>query len=229
MRCICSRAVCRGSGFSEWVRFAATPGRSALAHFEPGVSRSHCGEARSPASRLGFCRAGVGLLFWAFAASRIPLRRQVIVAFGFVGAVVALFARWRWHLHQAADVGADLVGKVEAASPRMIPQARVIAVWFGDNAAMRRPRAICSITAARTSGAMSLGAARSVSESRVLFPLVARAFGCLPTTDIRRAHKETRRCRPSTAAIRHDQRLLLAGFYLAVSFLLQGNQSCSSA
>ena len=52
--------------------------------------------------------------------------RTIEVLTGFIGAEsIALFARvgW-WYLYKAADVGADLVGKVEAGIPEDDPETR---------------------------------------------------------------------------------------------------------
>jgi len=67
---------------------------------------------------------GVGGLFWLFGGmddySHVPLQ---IVGFGFGASFVALFAQLGGGIYtKAADVGADLVGKVEAGIPEDDPR-----------------------------------------------------------------------------------------------------------
>jgi Na+/H+-translocating membrane pyrophosphatase len=44
-----------------------------------------------------------------------------IAGFSLGAESIALFAEWWWNLYKAADVGADLVGKVEAGIPGCNP------------------------------------------------------------------------------------------------------------
>ncbi|MDO8642240.1 MAG: sodium-translocating pyrophosphatase [Candidatus Woesearchaeota archaeon] len=109
----------------------------------------------------------------------------MIVGYGFGASFVALFAQLGGGIFtKAADVGADLVGKVEAGIPEDDPRnPAVIADLVGDNVGdcAGRGADLFESTAAENIGAMILGVALypSFGVNGVLFPLVARAFGLI--------------------------------------------------
>ena len=150
---------------------------------------------------VGMSLLGVGGLYAvaksmdAAKATQIPL---LIVGYGFGASLVALFAQVGGGIYtKAADVGADLVGKVEAGIPEDDPRnPAVIADLVGDNVGdcAGRGADLFASTAAENIGAMILAASLgelvkaaaavrgvAVSDETVigfmLFPLVARAFG----------------------------------------------------
>ena len=108
-----------------------------------------------------------------------------IVGFGFGASLVALFAQLGGGIYtKAADVGADLVGKVEAGIPEDDPRnPAVVADLVGDNVGdcAGRGADLFESTAAENIGAMVLGVVlfQYFGIAGVLFPLVARAFGLL--------------------------------------------------
>jgi K(+)-stimulated pyrophosphate-energized sodium pump len=131
---------------------------------------------------------GVGGLFWIFGGMEdyhhVPLQ---IVGFGFGASFVALFAQLGGGIYtKAADVGADLVGKVEAGIPEDDPRnPAVIADLVGDNVGdcAGRGADLFESTAAENVGAMILGIALYpvFGLGGILFPLLARAFGLIAT------------------------------------------------
>ena len=113
---------------------------------------------------------------------RIPF---LIVGFGFGASFVALFAQLGGGIYtKAADVGADLVGKVEAGIPEDDPRnPAVIADLVGDNVGdcAGRGADLFESTAAENIGAMILGVLLFpfFGVRGVLFPLVVGAVGLL--------------------------------------------------
>src|SRR6266511_1196600 len=150
------------------------------------------GGAVSGLSVVAMSLLGVGGLFYLFDGMHdyrhVPLQ---IVGFGFGASFVALFAQLGGGIYtKAADVGADLVGKVEAGIPEDDPRnPAVIADLVGDNVGdcAGRGADLFESTAAENIGAMILGSGLALANPGVfspaqvvglmLFPLVARAFG----------------------------------------------------
>ncbi|MEW6510507.1 MAG: sodium-translocating pyrophosphatase [Bacteroidota bacterium] len=168
--------------------------------------------------------------------TKIPL---LIVGYGFGASFVALFAQLGGGIYtKAADVGADLVGKVEAGIPEDDPRnPAVVADLVGDNVGdcAGRGADLFESTAAENIGAMILAAGLyranvGVMESQglsllgvLLFPLVARAFGIIAsiigilsvrTNDREDPMKALNRGYYITAV------LAMIGFYIAARWLL---------
>src|SRR5919197_1477762 len=131
---------------------------------------------------------GVGGLFvllraFGVAEEKIPL---LIAGYGFGASLVALFAQVGGGIYtKAADVGADLVGKVEAGIPEDDPRnPAVVADLVGDNVGdcAGRGADLFESTAAENIGAMILGVALYVvtgNTAWVFFPLVVRSIGII--------------------------------------------------
>ena len=137
---------------------------------------------------------GVSIVFLSYAGGPAGLTSQaavtaapsLIVGFGFGASFVALFAQLGGGIYtKAADVGADLVGKVEANIPEDDPRnPAVIADLVGDNVGdcAGRGADLFESTAAENIGAMILGVALFSATHNIgwiLFPLVVRAFGLI--------------------------------------------------
>jgi K(+)-stimulated pyrophosphate-energized sodium pump len=161
--------------------------------------------------------------------SRIPYE---IVGFGFGASLVALFAQLGGGIYtKAADVGADLVGKVEAGIPEDDPRnPAVIADLVGDNVGdcAGRGADLFESISAENIGAMILGVALipQFGFKAVLFPLVARAFGLIATAVgifTVTGKEEEHPMRPLTRGFLVTSVLAMIGFFLAVLLLLDGN------
>src|SRR2546428_6162363 len=156
------------------------------------------GGAVSGLSIVGLSLAGVSILYYGYGYGVNPDHDSQynlilsIVGFGFGASLVALFAQLGGGIYtKAADVGADLVGKVEAGIPEDDPRnPAVIADLVGDNVGdcAGRGADVFESTAAENIGAMILGATLATLNAGafssplavvgvMLFPLVVRAFG----------------------------------------------------
>ena len=130
---------------------------------------------------------GVSAVFSLYGGLTNPsVAPSLIVGFGFGASFVALFAQLGGGIYtKAADVGADLVGKVEAGIPEDDPRnPAVIADLVGDNVGdcAGRGADLFESTAAENIGAMILGVALYTFTHNlgwILFPLVVRAFGLI--------------------------------------------------
>ncbi|MCX7920113.1 MAG: sodium-translocating pyrophosphatase [bacterium] len=144
---------------------------------------------------------GISILYFIydtllhFPIDKIP---SLIVGYGFGASFVALFAQLGGGIYtKAADVGADLVGKVEVGIPEDDPRnPAVVADLVGDNVGdcAGRGADLFESTAAENIGAMILGAAVYAALKKanpdlpatafigwIMFPLVVRAIGLIAT------------------------------------------------
>ena len=136
---------------------------------------------------VGLSLIGVFAMFIAYGGFTHPDQAPfTIVGFGFGASFVALFAQLGGGIYtKAADLGADLVGKVEAGIPEDDPRnAAVIADLVGDNVGdcAGRGADLFESTAAENIGAMILGVAiYAVTQNPawILFPLAVRGFGLI--------------------------------------------------
>lgn len=136
---------------------------------------------------VGLSLIGVAGMFWIYDGINHPeIAPYLIVGMGFGASFVALFAQLGGGIYtKAADVGADLVGKVEAGIPEDDPRnAAVVADLVGDNVGdcAGRGADLFESTVAENIGAMILGIAIwSVSHNPVwiFFPLIIRSFGLI--------------------------------------------------
>src|ERR1700734_2690782 len=129
---------------------------------------------------------GVGSLFLFFGGLENPQAVPYqLVGFGFGASLVALFAQLGGGIYtKAADVGADLVGKVEAGIPEDDPRnPAVIADLVGDNVGdcAGRGADLFESTPAENVGAMILGAALYpvFGVKGILFPLIVHAINLI--------------------------------------------------
>ena len=152
-----------------------------------------------------------------------------IVGYGFGASFVALFAQLGGGIYtKAADVGADLVGKVEAGIPEDDPRnPAVIADLVGDNVGdcAGRGADLFESTAAENIGAMILGVGLYpyFGLKGILFPLVARAFGLIASIIGVVIVKTEEKGDPMAALNRGyymTSALAIIGFFIATKWLL---------
>lgn len=136
---------------------------------------------------VGLSLIGVYLMFLLYGGFENPdVAPFLLVGMGFGASFVALFAQLGGGIYtKAADVGADLVGKVEAGIPEDDPRnAAVVADLVGDNVGdcAGRGADLFESTVAENIGAMILGVALYIGTQDVtwiFFPLVVRALGLI--------------------------------------------------
>jgi K(+)-stimulated pyrophosphate-energized sodium pump len=175
---------------------------------------------------------GVGLLFLLFGGLHDPQHVPYqLVGFGFGASLVALFAQLGGGIYtKAADVGADLVGKVEAGIPEDDPRnPAVIADLVGDNVGdcAGRGADIFESTAAENVGAMVLGVALYpvFGIKGILFPLIVHSINLVASfVGVLMVHSREDQD-PMDALNRGyyvTTLLALVGFAAAVYYMLQG-------
>ncbi len=177
---------------------------------------------------------GVGGLFYFFGGLEHPQEVPLhIVGFGFGASFVALFAQLGGGIYtKAADVGADLVGKIEAGIPEDDPRnPAVIADLVGDNVGdcAGRGADLFESTAAENIGAMIIGIALFpvFGIKGIFFPLVARAFGLIASIVAVLVVRTKEQGEDPMQALNRGYLvttvLAMAGFYVAVRTMLQDN------
>jgi K(+)-stimulated pyrophosphate-energized sodium pump len=183
---------------------------------------------------VGMSLLGVGGLFYFFGGLERPTHVPLeIVGFGFGASFVALFAQLGGGIYtKAADVGADLVGKVEAGIPEDDPRnPAVIADLVGDNVGdcAGRGADLFESTAAENIGAMILGIALypKFGIGGILFPLFARACGLIATmvglSVVKTKEDEKNPMKALNRGYYVTTIIAMLGFYIAVRQLLGNN------
>ena len=155
--------------------------RTANAAKESGMAKA-LSVAFSGGAVMGLCVAGFGLLGISVIYA-ITKNADVLFGFSLGASSIALFARVGGGIYtKAADVGADLVGKVEAGIPEDDPRnPAVIADNVGDNvgdvAGMGAD--LFESYGGAVISAMTLGLAYAKDVKGLLFPLLIAALGLL--------------------------------------------------
>ena len=175
---------------------------------------------------------GIGVLFLFFGGLQNPTHVVYeLVGFGFGASLVALFAQLGGGIYtKAADVGADLVGKVEAGIPEDDPRnPAVIADLVGDNVGdcAGRGADIFESTAAENVGAMIMGAALYpvFGIKGILFPLMVHAVNLIASiagVAIVKTNDNEEPMRALNRGFYVTSLLALAGFALIVFKMLNG-------
>jgi K(+)-stimulated pyrophosphate-energized sodium pump len=134
---------------------------------------------------MGLCVVGLGVIGLGFFSIIFDLKAEYITGFGLGASSIALFARVGGGIYtKAADVGADLVGKVEAGIPEDDPRnPAVIADNVGDNVgdvagmgADLFESYVGSIISAITLGVVL---SKNFGNEIIIFPLLLSALGII--------------------------------------------------
>ena len=231
-------AVCSGlAGFSGMfvsIRANLRAASAARTSLNRALQLALRGGAVTGLSVVALSLLGVGIIFLSFGGLHNPKSVPYeIVGFGFGASFVALFAQLGGGIYtKAADVGADLVGKVEVGIPEDDPRnPAVIADLVGDNVGdcAGRGADLFESTAAENIGAMILGVALfgKFGVLGIFFPLVARAFGLIASIigiwTVRLKSEDEDPMAALNRGYMITSILAMIGFYVAVRYLLQGN------
>lgn len=189
--CFLVGTLCSGiAGFIGMMAATLANCRVTQAAHDEGVSRA-LRIAFNGGSVLGICVVGFGLLgltllflgFYAF--YDLEQAVHVVAGYGLGCSFIALFARVGGGIYtKAADVGADLVGKVESGIPEDDPRnPAVIADNVGDNvgdiAGMGSDLCESYVGAIVSSLSLGLILAEDIGIGAVLFPILVSALGII--------------------------------------------------
>ena len=231
-------AVCSGlAGFTGMycsIRANIRTASAARTSLDRALKMSLRGGAVTGLVVVALSLLGVSSLFLLFGGLTDPQGVPYqLVGFGFGASLVALFAQLGGGIYtKAADVGADLVGKVEAGIPEDDPRnPAVIADLVGDNVGdcAGRGADIFESTAAENVGAMILGAALYpvFGLKGILFPLIVLAINLIASIVGVFVVKTTEEEDPMAAMNRGfyvTSGLALIGFAGAIYTMLNGPQ-----
>merc|ERR1712159_160148 len=221
------------SGYLGMMIATYANGRTAL-EARKGVAPASMTAFRSGAV-MGFLLSGLGLLilFMAIVGFKLLYFKddwaglyEGITGYGLGGSTIALFGRVGGGIYsKAADVGADLVGKVEQGIPEDDPRnPAVIADLVGDNVGdcSARGADLFESIAAEVISAMILGATMAKSAGIedatgfIMFPLVIHAMDCIVSACGIMSISET-------SARREDPYVVLkSGYNVAISLAVFG-------
>ena len=167
------------------VRANVRAANAALSSFKRALGIAFQAGAVSGMATVGLGLLGATIIFFIFQEQSM----KVLVGFGFGGCLAALFMRIGGGIYtKAADVGADLVGKIEKGIPEDDPRnAATIADNVGDNVGDCAGMAAdvfesyeVTLVAAIILGAAAAGAVGVDNVTKlIMYPLLVRAVGVI--------------------------------------------------
>jgi len=169
-------------GMSVAVRANVRTAQAARFSFKRALETAFEGGTVAGMFTIGMGLVGATVIFMIFKEQAM----QVLIGFGFGGSLVALFMRVGGGIFtKAADVGADLVGKIEVGIPEDDPRnAAVIADNVGDNVGDCAGMAAdlfesyeVTLVAAMILGAAYVTVDAALALKLIVFPLLVRAVG----------------------------------------------------
>jgi len=169
-------------GMSIAVKANVRTANAARKSAEKAMEIAFRGGAVTGLSIVGMSLFGLGILFFAFGK-----QPNLLVGFGFGASLAALFAQLGGGIYtKAADVGADLVGKVEKNIPEDDPRnPAVIADLVGDNVGdcAGRGADLFESFSDNIIGAMILGSGFlfMYGSKGIIFPLLMESIGVVAT------------------------------------------------
>jgi K(+)-stimulated pyrophosphate-energized sodium pump len=211
------------------VRANTRVANAALSSFKRALEIAFEGGGVSGMFTIGLGLLGATLIFIVFQSDAM----FVLVGFGFGGSLAALFMRMGGGIFtKAADVGADLVGKVEKSIPEDDPRnAAVIADNVGDNVGDCAGMAADVFESYEVTlvAAIILGAAlyNQFGLKLIIFPLLVRAVGVLASfigiKSVKGQEEMTDPMKPISVGFWVSAILALVGIYLVDTFYLNGD------